>query len=354
MQAPVSGTTPSKPVLKVEELRKLYRVGGIFSRLYLHAVDGVSFEIAAGETLALVGESGSGKSTVARTVLRLEEPTSGNVLVNGQSVVNASSRELRRMRAHMQMVFQDPYDSLNPRMRIGEQVAEPAWLSGQMSRSEAVERARQFLQRFHLPADVHRRFPHQLSGGQLQRVGIARALMTEPSLILLDEPTSALDVSVQAQIVNLLRELQAERHLAYLFISHDLHIVGYLAHRVAVMYLGQVVELGPTDTIFDQPAHPYTRALISAAPADHPRNKRKRITLRGEPTSPINPRPRCRLATRCPFALPQCVAGDIPLVEVAPGHHVRCRRYVEEHQNSVWEPEPTGWHPNATTGNAGK
>lgn len=334
-----------QPVVEVRDLRKLYRIGNPFSRDYVHAVDGVSFAIGSGETLALVGESGSGKSTVARTVLRLETPTAGETILNGTSVTGASERELRGMRARMQMVFQDPYDALNPRMRIGEQVAEPLWLSGKTSRPEALRQAREFLQSLHLPADAHRRYPHQLSGGQLQRVGIARALVTEPALVVLDEPTSALDVSVQAQIINLLVDLQAQRSLAYLFISHDLHVVGYLAERVAVMYLGQIIEMGPTDAIFEQPGHPYTRALISAAPADHPRDKRERIVLSGEPVSPINPKPGCRLATRCPFALPRCVEQEILLTEVLPGHTVRCRRFAEEHQDGVWNPAPTGWKP---------
>lgn len=335
-----------KPVVETRNLRKYYRVGGALSRSYLHAVDDVSFAISQGETLALVGESGSGKSTVARTLLRLEEPTAGETLVDGVSVTRASQGELRRMRARMQMVFQDPLDSLNPRMRLGEQVAEPLWLSGKTSKKEAQERARELLVNLNLPADAHRRYPHQLSGGQLQRVGIARALVTEPSLVILDEPTSALDVSVQAQIINLLVDLQKENDLAYLFISHDLHVVGYLADRVAVMYLGQIIELGPTDAIFELPGHPYTRGLISAVPADHPREKRERVSLAGEPTSPINPKPGCRLASRCPFALPRCVESNIELTEVLPGHHVRCRRFAEEHQNGEWNPEPTGWKPN--------
>ena len=335
-----------KPVVETRNLRKYYRVGGTLSRSYLHAVDDVSFAISQGETLALVGESGSGKSTVARTLLRLEEPTAGETLVDGVSVTRASPGELRRMRARMQMVFQDPLDSLNPRMRLGEQVAEPLWLSGKTSKKEAQERARELLVSLNLPADAYRRYPHQLSGGQLQRVGIARALVTEPSLVILDEPTSALDVSVQAQIINLLVDLQKENDLAYLFISHDLHVVGYLADRVAVMYLGQIIELGPTDAIFELPGHPYTRGLISAVPADHPREKRERVSLAGEPTSPINPKPGCRLASRCPFALPRCVESNIELTEVLPGHHVRCRRFAEEHQNGEWNPEPTGWKPN--------
>ena len=313
-------------------------------------MDDIDLDIGPSETVALVGESGSGKSTVARTILRLEEPTSGEVTVDGHSITRASGGELRRLRARMQMVFQDPVDSLNPRMPCGEQVAEPAWLSGMMSRDEAMKRASEILSGFHLPHNVDRRYPHQLSGGQLQRVGIARALITEPALLVLDEPTSALDVSVQAQIINLLRDLQRERSLAYLFISHDLHVVGYVAHKLAVMYLGQIVEYAPTREIFENPAHPYTRALISAIPVDHPLEKRDRIVLRGEPTSPVDPPARCRLITRCPFAQPQCAEGNIPLVEVSPGHHVRCRRYVEENVDGHWMPEPSGWTPDENVG----
>jgi oligopeptide/dipeptide ABC transporter ATP-binding protein len=345
MPDPRNGSETTNALLEVRNLKKHYPVGRMFRRRFLHAVDGIDFVIAPGETFALVGESGSGKSTAARAILRLEEPTSGEVVVDGQSVTAANEDELRRLRARMQMVFQDPYDSLNPRMRCGEQVAEPAWLSGQMPRGEAVAKAADLLHRFHLPENVERRYPHQLSGGQLQRVGIARALMTQPALLILDEPTSALDVSVQAQIINLLRDLQSSSSLAYLFISHDLHVVGYLADRLAVMYLGQIVEQGPTDTIFEQPAHPYTRALISAIPVDHPLETRDRITLSGEPASPIDPAPRCRLVTRCPYAAPQCIAGEIPLVPVAQDHLVRCVRFAEENVNGHWEPEPTGWVP---------
>lgn len=333
------------PVLEVRHLTKRYHVGGFFSNQYLHAVDDVSFEVARSETLALVGESGSGKSTAARTLLRLEEPDAGEVLLEGRSITEATAGELRRMRARMQIVFQDPYESLNPRMRIEDQVAEPLWLSGQMSQQQAKQRVRELLQLVQLPADAYRRLPHQFSGGQQQRVGIARALSTEPALVILDEPTSALDVSVQSQILNLLQNLQERLSLAFLFISHDLHVVRHLADRVAVMYLGQIVEVGPTDVIFESPAHPYTRALISAAPVDHPAERRERIVLQGEPPSPINPQPQCRLAGRCPFVKPECVEGHIELVQVAAGHWVRCRRFAEEHHDGQWDPEPTHWRP---------
>lgn len=334
-----SPTQPTTPVLEVDGLTKHFSVG----RRMLHAVDDVSLTIGQGETLGLVGESGSGKSTVGRCILRLEPPTAGEVRLNGRSVSGASTAELRRMRAHMQMVFQDPYDSLNPRMRLGKQVAEPMWLSGMMTRKDAERRAAEAFEMVHLPAEMAERFAHQLSGGQQQRVGIARALGTRPDLVVLDEPTSALDVSVQAQIINLLGEIKASVHAAYLFISHDLSVVSNLADRVAVMYLGQIVELGDTETIFDRPAHPYTRGLISAAPVEHPGEVKARLALQGEPTSPIDPPQGCRLAGRCPFAQPACVERDIELQEVRPGHAVRCRRFVEENLDGTWEPEVTSW-----------
>ncbi|UCH24695.1 MAG: ABC transporter ATP-binding protein [Trueperaceae bacterium] len=328
-------------VLEIRGLTKHYPVGGAFARSLLHAADDVSLSIAPGETVGLVGESGSGKSTVGRCILRLEEPTSGEILLNGESVVAATSSRLRVMRANMQMVFQDPYDSLNPRIKVGELVAEPLWLSGIMSRKEADRKVAEVFDLVHLPTDTPLRYAHQLSGGQQQRVGIARALATNPDLVVLDEPTSALDVSVQAQIINLLEEIRQRLSPAYLFISHDLSVVSNLSDRVAVMYLGQIVEVGPTDTIFELPGHPYTRGLISAAPVEHPAQQKERLTLLGEPTSPVDPKPGCRLASRCPFVEPKCREGELPLQEITPGHSVRCRRYVEEHVDGVWDPEPT-------------
>ncbi len=330
---------PTSPVLEVRGLTKHFPVG----RHMLHAADDVNLTIGRGETLGLVGESGSGKSTVGRCILRLEPPTAGDIRLNGRSVSNASTAELRRMRARMQMVFQDPYDSLNPRMRLGKQVAEPMWLSGVSSRRDAERRAVEAFEMVHLPPEMADRYAHQLSGGQQQRVGIARALGTGPDLIVLDEPTSALDVSVQAQIINLLGEIKATVHAAYLFISHDLSVVSNLADRVAVMYLGQIVELGDTETIFDRPAHPYTRGLISAAPVEHPGEVKTRLALQGEPTSPLDPPTGCRLAGRCPFAQPSCVDRDVELQEVKPGHAVRCRRFVEENIDGIWEPDVTSW-----------
>jgi len=273
--------------------------------------------------------------------LRLEEPSAGEVLLNGHSVTSISHGDLRHLRAQMQMVFQDPLDSLNPRKRVWTLVAEPLWLHGVAPRRNVKQKVAELFELVGLTREHLDRFPHQLSGGQQQRVGLARALATHPALAILDEPTSALDVSVQAQLINLLRRLQKEFQLSYLFITHDLALVTILSTRVAVMYLGQIMELGPTPTVLTRPFNPYTRALISATPIDNPWEKRERITLTGEPTTPIDPPIGCRLAPRCPYVLTKCREQAIPLEEVMPGHTVRCIRFQEEHVNGVWDPEPT-------------
>ncbi|MGH2935808.1 MAG: ABC transporter ATP-binding protein [Gaiellaceae bacterium] len=328
-------------VLEVRGLKKVYPLRtGFWTRANLVAADEVSFEVERGETLALVGESGSGKTTVGRCVLRFEEPTEGEVLLDGQEIVGLSSPQLRSLRHEMQMVFQDPLDSLNPRHTVGELVAEPLLLHGTVPKQEVRAEVERLFALVGLGPQHVDRLPHQLSGGQQQRVGIARALAPRPHLIVLDEPTSALDVSVQAQIINLLRELQRERDLTFLFISHDLAVVSLLARLVAVMYLGQVVELGPKETVLERPAHPYTLALLSAVPVEHPSQPRNRIVMRGEPTSPIDPPAHCRLVPRCPFAQPICSEIPAALVEVGDGHATRCVRFQREHVNGVWEPEP--------------
>jgi oligopeptide/dipeptide ABC transporter ATP-binding protein len=316
-------------LLRVESLKKYYPIRtGLFARRMLHAVDDVSLELTQGETVGLVGESGSGKSTVGKCVTMLEAPTDGKVTFANQRLETMSFDQLRSVRRSLQMVFQDPYDSLNPRRTAGETVLEPLTIHGIAKGAAARERTAELFERVGLKPEHMARFPHQLSGGQQQRVGIARALATEPSLIVLDEPTSALDVSVQAKLIRLLRGLQREKNLTYLFISHDLSVVGYLSDRVAVMYLGQIVEIGRTRQIFSEPRHPYTMALMSAIPAANPLERRERIILKGEIPSPIEPPSYCRLASRCPFATDECRSTKMELWEVAPGRRVACIRSV--------------------------
>jgi oligopeptide/dipeptide ABC transporter ATP-binding protein len=327
-------------LLETSGLVKVYRLKtGLRSRVRLFAADEVSFGIERGKTLALVGESGSGKTTVARCVLRLEEPTAGEVVLDGRPITDLPGKELREARRDMQMVFQDPLDSLNPRHVVGDLVAEPLRVHGIVPRSGLRAEVESLFAMVGLGPQHIERLPHQLWGGPQQRVGFARALATRPKLVVLDEPTSALDVSVQAQIINLLRDLQRERDLTFLFISHDLAVVSLLAHRIAVMYLGQIVELGPKEDVLKRATHPYTRALIDSEPVDHPAERRERIVVRGEATSPIEPPSHCRLVPRCPFAKDICTIERADLVEIAPGHATRCVRFQREHVNGVWEPE---------------
>jgi oligopeptide transport system ATP-binding protein len=326
-------------LLETSGLRKVFRIRhGIRARLPLVAVDDLSISIERGKTLAFVGESGSGKTTVGRCILRLDEPTAGEVTLDGERVTGIPGSALRAMRSQMQMVFQDPLDSLNPRRTVGELVAEPLLLHGVVGKAELRPELERLFGIVGLGPQHIDRLPHQLSGGQQQRVGIARALAPRPKLIVLDEPTSALDVSVQAQIINLLRQLQASENLTFLFISHDLAVVNLVAHRIAVMYLGQIVELGDKEDVLERPFHPYTRALIAAIPAEHPSERHERIVIRGEPTSPIDPPAHCHLVPRCPFAQPICSEVPAELVEVVPGHSTRCVRFQREHRGGVWEP----------------
>ncbi|HET6182436.1 MAG TPA: oligopeptide/dipeptide ABC transporter ATP-binding protein [Acetobacteraceae bacterium] len=318
----------SVPLLEVRELKKHFPLqGGLFGRVggKVHAVDGVSFTVARGETLSLVGESGCGKSTVGRAVLRLLTPTSGEVRLDGARIDNLTGHQLRPLRRRMQVVFQDPFSSLNPRMRVREIIAEPITNFG-LARGKALDgRVAELLRRVRLPPDAADRLPHEFSGGQRQRIGIARALAPGADLIVCDEAVSALDVSVKAQIVNLLAELQDELGLTLLFISHDLAIVEHLTHRVAVMYLGKIVELGDRRTLFSSPHHPYTRALLSAVPVPDPRARRQRLVLRGDVPSPINPPSGCRFHTRCPFAFDRCRAEEPLLRPISgPGHVSAC------------------------------
>jgi len=308
-------------VLRATGLRKHFpQPGG----RKLMAVDGVDLTLAAGETLALVGESGSGKSTVARCVVRLIEPTGGDVAINGRSILKLGAMDLAALYREVQMVFQDPNASLNPRMSVRGVLHEPLRLQMAMPEAKREQRARALMEMVGLTPAHLDRYPHELSGGQRQRVGIARAIAAEPSLLILDEPTASLDVSVRGQILALLKQLQQELGLAYLFISHDLQVVRHVADRVAVMYLGGIVETGPTEAVFSRPMHPYTRALLSAAPLARWGVKRERLRLIGEIPSPIDPPDACRLAGRCPLQQPQCTAGRPPLLPVSPGHASAC------------------------------
>jgi oligopeptide/dipeptide ABC transporter ATP-binding protein len=315
-------------VLEVQDLVKRYAVRtGWLSRAWLSAVDGVSLTVAVGETLALVGESGSGKSTVARCILRLEPPSGGRIRVNGRDVTELGYAALRPLRRHMQMVFQDPAGSLNPQHRVGAAVAEPLWLFGLEPIGRARRRAAELLGQVGLAPEQAHRFPSQLSGGQQQRVSVARAIVAGPGLVVLDEPTSALDVSVQAHLLDLLRDLQQRLGLGYLFISHDLSVVATLATRVAVMYRGRIVETGPTRQVFREPRHPYTQALIAAVPAMHPRMRRRPAGLWGEVPAAGSRLVGCRLVGRCPAEMATCRAQEPALVEVASGHRVACHLY---------------------------
>jgi len=320
------------PLLKVEELVKYFPIkSGILGRVvgYVKAVDNVSFEINENTIFALVGESGSGKTTVAKCILKLYEPTRGRILFAGKDVVKMKGEELKWYRRNVQAVFQNPFLSLNPRMKVFDIVAEPFKAHTDMDREEIRENVEKLLERVGLPGELMRRYPYDLSGGQAQRVAIARAIALQPKLVILDEPTSALDVSVQAQILNLLEELRRELKLSYLLISHDLSVVRYISDYVAVMYLGKIVEYAPTEELFNNPLHPYTRALLSAVPEPDPRLKklRKRISLPGEPPSAINPPKGCRLHPRCPQATSICREKEPPLFNMGKEHFVRCWLY---------------------------
>jgi oligopeptide/dipeptide ABC transporter ATP-binding protein len=309
-------------LLEVEGLTKDYTARG--SGTTLRAVDDVTLAVAAGETLGVVGESGCGKSTLARLILRLIEPTAGTVRFMGSDLTRLSAAAMRPYRRNMQIVFQDPYASLNPRLTAGTIVGEPLENFEDISAAERKARVARLLERVGLGADAMRRYPFEFSGGQRQRLGLARALALNPAVIVADEPVSALDVSVQAQVLNLMLDLQEELGLAYLFISHDLGIVEHIGHRVAVMYLGRIVEIAEKERLFAAPRHPYTRALMSAAPVPDPRAKRERMVLEGDVPSPMNPPAGCPFHTRCPFAFDRCRAEAPVLREGAPGHWAAC------------------------------
>jgi oligopeptide/dipeptide ABC transporter ATP-binding protein len=317
----------SKPIAEVTELKKHFALGGgLLARnaAMVKAVDGVSFAINPGETLCLVGESGCGKSTVGKLLLRLLEPTEGTIRLDGQDITHLDAGAMRPHRKRMQMVFQDPYASLNPRMTSGKIVAEPLENYSDVSASEREQRVAALFEKVGLRADAMRRYPFEFSGGQRQRLGIARALALSPALIIADEPVSALDVSVQAQVLNLMMDLQEEMGLAYLFVSHDLGVVEHIGHRVAVMYLGRIVEIAEKEALFAAPLHPYTQALMAAAPIADPHVKRERIVLQGDVPSPINPPPGCTFHTRCPFAFDRCKVERPALKAAADGRQVAC------------------------------
>ncbi len=315
------------PVVKVTGLKKHFPVHrGVLSRVVGHvfAVDGVSFEIGPGETLCLVGESGCGKSTVARTVMRLITPTAGTVALNGVDISQMGEAELHPYRRQMQMVFQDPYSSLNPRLSAGAIVGEPL-VNYEVARGSELEaRVARLLERVGLRAEAAKKYPHEFSGGQRQRLGIARAVALNSGLIVADEPVSGLDVSVQAQVLNLLVSLQDELGLAYLFVSHDLTVVEHIGHRIAVMYLGRIVELADNDSLFSEPLHPYSEALLAAAPQPDPEARRERIVLQGDVPSPMTPPAGCHFHTRCPLAHERCRIESPPLQEVRPARWVAC------------------------------
>jgi oligopeptide transport system ATP-binding protein len=315
-------------LLEVRDLRKHFPVKrGVLSRTVGHvkAVDGVTFAIGKGETLGLVGESGSGKTTVGRCILRLIEPTDGAVRFNGTEILSLDTGGMRSMRRHMQIVFQDPYGSLNPRMNVETIVGEPLVIHGGLNARERDARIAELLAKVGLDPSSRRRYPHEFSGGQRQRIGVARALATNPKFLVLDEPVSALDVSVQAQVVNLLQDLQKELGLTYLFIAHDLAVVEHISQRVAVMYLGKIMELSGRDALYRNPLHPYTQALLSAVPIPEPGGRRSRIILSGDIPTPINPPTGCVFHTRCPIArFPICRDEVPPLLEHKPGQFAAC------------------------------
>ena len=316
------------PLLDVRDLTKYFTVRGGFlgrGRKRVRALDHVSLTIYPRETLGVVGESGCGKTTLGRTIVRLLEPDEGHIFFEGTDIARLSRRQLRAFRPHMQIVFQNPYSSFDPRFSVLESIAEPLRTHTDLRGDALVDRARELLERAGMPGEILFRYPHEFSGGQLQRLAIARALALNPKFIVLDEPTSALDVSVQAQIINLLQELQRELALTYMFISHDLSVVQHISDRIVVMYLGEVVEIGPTDTIFRRDTlHPYTRALLNSAPILDPTYRRERVVLRGNVPDPTQPPSGCRFHPRCPLAQDICAREKPELREVEPGHHIAC------------------------------
>ena len=328
-----SGVSKGTPLLEVNHLKKYFPVrSGLFSKVTasVKAVDDVTFDIMPGETFGLVGESGCGKTTVGRTILRLMEPSGGEAIFEGDNIFAMDSKTLRATRRRMQIIFQDPYSSLNPRMTVGSIVGEPLLVHKLAKSQELTDRVHQLLTRVGLRPDHYARYPHEFSGGQRQRIGIARALALNPKFIVCDEAVSALDVSIQAQIINLLKDLQEEFHLSYLFITHDLNVVQYIASRIAVMYLGKLAEVAPSETLFANAKHPYTQALLSANPLPDPTQKHERILLPGDVPTPLNPPSGCRFHTRCPQVMEHCKTTEPSLIQIGKpenGHKVWCHLY---------------------------
>jgi oligopeptide transport system ATP-binding protein len=328
--------TPEQPLLKVRDLKKYFPIHkGFLGRQVgtVNAVDGLSFDLMPGETLGLVGESGCGKTTAGRSLLRLIEPTAGSAMLNRDSgevdIFKLNAPDLRAARSDMQIIFQDPYSALNPRMTIGSIIGDALELHGIAYGDDRFDMAKELLIRVGLQASYVNRYPHEFSGGQRQRIGVARAVALKPKFVVCDEAVSALDVSVQAQVVNLLEELQDEFGIAYIFIAHDLAVVRHISKRIAVMYLGRIVELTDCETLYHRPLHPYTQALLSAIPVPIPGRKKERITLQGDVPSPINPPAGCHFHTRCPFAKDRCRTESPKLIELTPGHQVACH-LIEE------------------------
>ena len=311
----------STPLLQTIGLKKYFKT----SKGVLHAVDDVNFTIEKGKTLGVVGESGCGKTTLGRSILRLTEPSDGKIIFNGEDVTHASGKAMHTFRKNAQIIFQDPSSSLNPRMSVGQLIAEPIKVMNTISGAKAIdERVFELMEIVGLDDRFYVSYPHELDGGRRQRIGVARALALDPQFIVCDEPVSALDVSIQAQILNLLMDLQDRMGLTYMFITHDLSVVKHISDDIAVMYLGQCIEKAPTDELFDKPLHPYTQALLAAIPIPNLKNRSIESTIKEEISSPIDPKPGCRFATRCPYAKPECTGTELELKEVSPGHFVKC------------------------------